>query len=108
MQSFLNRLGNCCVLFSTTAFGRGVDVPNIHTVSHFGPLADMDDYFQEHERARCDALESNAILYLYPDCLMGHVSIHLKVYYKLENMSWKGTAAKRHAMVVLVPLQLEI
>ena len=45
----------------------GVDVPNIRTVIYFGPPADMDDYFQECWRAGRDGLESNAILYLYPD-----------------------------------------
>jgi len=47
LQSMLNPQGNCHVLFSTTAFGMGVDVPNIRTVIHLGPPADMDDYFQE-------------------------------------------------------------
>ena len=67
MQSILNPHGTCRVLFSTTAFGMGVDVPNIRTVIYFGPPADMDDYFQECGRAGRDGLESNAILYLYPD-----------------------------------------
>ena len=53
----------------------------------------MDDYFQEYERAGRDGLENNAILYLYPDCLMGHVSNHMKEYCELENVSQKGTAA---------------
>ena len=83
MQSILN---NWHVLFSTTAFGMGVDVPNIRTVIHFGPPADMDDYFQECGRGGRDGLESNAILYLYPGCLMGHVSNHMKEYCKLENI----------------------
>ena len=63
MDSMLNPNGNCRVLFSTTAFGMGVDVPNICTVIHFGPPADMDDYFQECGRVGRDGIESNAILY---------------------------------------------
>ena len=86
MQSILNPHGNCRVVFSTTAFANGVDVPNIRTVIHFGPLTDMDDYFQECGRAGCDGVESNAILYLYPGCLMGHVSNHTKECCKLENI----------------------
>ena len=85
MQSILNPHGTCRVLFSTTAFGMGVDVPNIRTVIHFGPPADMDDYFQECGRAGRDGLESNAILYLYPGCLIGHVSNNMKEYCKLES-----------------------
>lgn len=47
-----------------------MDVSNIRTVIHFGPNADIDDYFQESGRAGCDGIESNAILYYYPGCLM--------------------------------------
>ena len=85
MQSMLNPHGNCRVLFSTTAFGMGVDVPNIRTVIHFGPPADMDDYFQECGRAGRDGLESNVILDLYPGCLIGHVSNNMKEYCKSED-----------------------
>jgi len=85
LQSMLNPQGNCRVLFSTTAFGVGVDVPNIHTVLHLVPPADMDDYFQECGRAGRDGIQSNAILYLYPGCLTGHVSNNMKEYCKLED-----------------------
>ena len=53
-----------------------MDVSNIRTVIHFGPKADIDDYFQESGRAGCDGIESNAILYYYPGCLMqGHGNV---------------------------------
>ena len=51
MQSILNPSGNCRILFSTTAFGMGVDAPNIRIVIHFGPPAGVDDYCQESGRA---------------------------------------------------------
>ena len=57
----------------------------IFAVIHFGPPADMDDYFQECGQAGRDGLENNAILYLYPGCLIGHVSNNMKEYCKLEN-----------------------
>lgn len=69
MQSMLNPQGSCRVLFSATAFGMGVNVANIPTVIHFGPPADMVDYFQECGRAGQDGVESNAILYVYSGCL---------------------------------------
>ena len=50
-ESLMTPTGSCHVLFSTTAFGMGVDVPNIRTVIHFGPSSDVDDYFQETGRA---------------------------------------------------------
>ena len=63
MESMLNPDGNCRILFSTTAFGMEVDVPNSGTVIHFGEPADTANYFQECVRAGYDGKESNAILY---------------------------------------------
>ena len=85
MESIVNPDGNCRVLFSTTAFGMGVDVPNIRKVIHFGSPADIDDYFQESGRAGRDERESNAILYYYPACLIGHVSRTMKQYCKQDD-----------------------
>ena len=93
MESMLNPDGNCRILFSTTAFGMGVDVPNIRTVIHFGPPADTDDYFQECGRAGRDGKESNAILYYYPGCLIGHVSREMKLYCNL-----KGTCCRKELL----------
>ena len=45
MDSMSDKNGICRVLFCTTAFGMGVDVPNVRTVIHFGPPRDIDDYF---------------------------------------------------------------
>ena len=70
------------MLFCTTAFGMGVDVRDIRTVIHFGPASDIDDYFQESVRA---GVQSNAVLYLYPGSLFGHVSKGMKKYSKVEN-----------------------
>ena len=53
--------GNCRVLFCTTAFGMGVDISNVRTVIHFGPTADVDDYFKESGQAEQDGIESNAV-----------------------------------------------
>ena len=85
LESMVNPDGNCRVLFCTTAFGMGIDVPNIRTVIHFGPPADVDDYFQESGRAGRDGIGSNAILYYYPGCLIGHVSQNMKEYCRLED-----------------------
>ena len=38
----------------------GIDVPNIRRVIHFGPPADMDDYFQE--AAGLDMMKLRAML----------------------------------------------
>jgi len=94
LQSMLNPQGNCRVLFSTTAFGMGVDVPNIRTVIHLGPPADMDDYFQECGRAGRDGMQSNAILYLYPGCLIGQQ--HERVLQVRRQVPQKNAATKLH------------
>lgn len=80
MESMINPSGNCRVLFSTTACGMGVDIPNVRTVIHFGPSSDIDDYFQECGRAGRDGADSKAVLFMYPGCLVGHVSKAMKKY----------------------------
>ena len=85
LKSMRKPNGNCRVLFCTTAFGMGVDISNVHTVIHFGPTADVDDYFQESGRAGRDVIEGNAVLYYYPGCLIGHVSKTMKDYCKIED-----------------------
>lgn len=61
MESIMKPNGNCRVLFCKTAFGIGVDVSTICTVTHFGPTADIDDYFQASGRAGQDGIEISAI-----------------------------------------------
>ena len=80
LESFRKQEGTIRVLFSTVAFGMGVDISNIRLVIHYGPAADVDDYFQESGRAGRDGLSSTAILYLYPGCLLGNVSKDMKEY----------------------------
>ena len=53
---------------------------NVRTVVHFGPSSDIDDYFQESGRAGRDGIESEAVLFVYPGCLLGHVSKAMKNY----------------------------
>ena len=85
LESMVTPNGKCRILFCTTAFGMGIDVSNIRTIIHFGPAADVDDYFQESGGAGRDGIESNAIIYYYPTCLIGHVSKSMREYYKLND-----------------------
>ncbi len=80
MASMKDAAGACRVLFSTIAFGMGVDIADIRTVIHYGPSADVDDYLQEAGRAGRDGIPSNAILYCYPGCTIGHVRPAMKKY----------------------------
>lgn len=43
--------GDKTVLFATTAFGLGMDIPNIHLVINFAPPLFLEDYLQEVGRA---------------------------------------------------------
>ena len=85
LKSLLMPDGTCRVVFCTIAFGMGVDVPNIRTVIHYGPSMDVDDYFQESGRAGRDGKASEAVIFHYPGCLLGHVSKKMKEYCKLSN-----------------------
>ena len=78
LESMVNPEGKCTVVFSTIAFGMGVDIPNIRTVIHFGPSASVEDYLQESGRPGRDGTLSNAILYHYPGCLLGRVSLDME------------------------------
>ena len=51
LKSFCNPSGICRVIFSTIAFGMGVDVPDVRTVIHFGPSSGIEEYLQESGRA---------------------------------------------------------
>ena len=51
------------VVIATTAFGMGIDCPNIRRVIHWGTPTSLEQYAQETGRAGCDGLQAEAILY---------------------------------------------
>ena len=48
------------------AFAMGIDVPNIHTVLHWGPPSDLEGYVQESGLGGMDGGTTKAILYYAP------------------------------------------
>ena len=52
LQSFRSQHGTTRVLFSTIAFGMGVDISDVCLVIRYGPLSDVDEYFQESGERR--------------------------------------------------------
>lgn len=88
--------GTCRILFSTIAFGMGVDIPDIRTVIHYGPSGDIESYFQESGRAGRDGKESRAILCVYPGSLLGHVDKSMKAYCVLEDGKCRREELLKH------------
>lgn len=54
--------GDCPVICATTAFGMGVDVPNIRTVLNFGVPGSLEAFVQQCGRAGRDGKPSDAIV----------------------------------------------
>ena len=98
LQSMLNPNGICRVLFCNTAFGMGVDAPNVGIVIHFGPPNDVDDYFQENGWTGRDGIESKAVLYYYPTYLIGHVSKTITEYCTLSQEKCRREFLLQHFM----------
>lgn len=48
-EKFYN--GEIAILFATKAFGMGMDIPNIHFVTHYSPPSTFEDFLQEVGRA---------------------------------------------------------
>lgn len=54
LELFLKTDGVCRLLFSTIAFGMGINIPNINRVIHDGPSESVDSYVQETGRGDRD------------------------------------------------------
>ncbi len=54
--------GKVRIMVATSAFGLGVNIPDIRLVIHHAPLMGLDDYVQEIGRAGRDGKPSKALL----------------------------------------------
>lgn len=83
-SSFQEPNGTVRVVLCSTSFSMGLDVKCVHTVVHFGPANDLDDYLQESGRAGRDPTAScNAIVLRYRHCLNSqNISQTMKEYMK--------------------------
>ena len=81
LQSLTALDGSCCVIFCTTAFGIGVDIPNNSITIHYGPSSDIRRGLPARIiAAGRDGRDCDAILYVYSACTVGHVSPAIKEY----------------------------
>ncbi|MGV0024250.1 RecQ family ATP-dependent DNA helicase [Phormidesmis priestleyi] len=66
-SDFMN--DNVDVIVATTAFGMGVDKPNVRFVFHYNISDSVDSYYQEIGRAGRNGDPANAVLFYTPDDL---------------------------------------
>ena len=85
LASFGDPNGSVRVLIATIAFGMGVDCKGLNNIIHYGPPANMDDYFQETGRAGRDGKQSYGTLILYKRCLNSpKISKEMREYTKVS------------------------
>ena len=78
LQSFCSVNSKLRLVIATTAFGLGIDCPDIRRVYHWGPPNYLDSYVQESGRAGRDYQRSDALL-LYGK-VQAHTSKNMKAY----------------------------
>lgn len=88
------------IMVATTAFGMGVDVPDIHLIIHFNLPLSIIDYYQQIGRAGRDGKEAHAVLLYHPDDIS--LAKHIVLTERLTNDVKKSFEMRIQEMVNLV------
>ena len=54
------------IVVATSAFGMGINIPDVRYVLHWGTPRTMESFFQESGRGGRDGLQSNSVIYYHP------------------------------------------
>ena len=90
------KTGEILILFATKAFGMGMDIPNIHFVTHYSPPSTFEDFLQEvgragrNEKQRLEAGFNNSENPIKTLCLTGKDDFrNLKDQLHKSRISWQ-------------------
>ena len=75
------------VIIATSAFGMGVDCPNIRKIYHWGSPSDIEEYVQETGRAGRDG--ENARGTIFEGRVGRHTSREIKNYLDNSTICWR-------------------
>lgn len=83
------------IMVATTAFGMGVDVPDIRLVIHFNLPLSVIDYYQQIGRAGRDGNKAHAVLLYHPDDIDLAKHIVLKADLTDDRKEWLGKQVQK-------------
>jgi len=91
-QEMYMKAGRRTVMVATSAFGLGIDKPDIRYIVHYQAPASLEQYVQEAGRAGRDGNKANCILLYDPDDRMIHEALLAKSRVRPEQLYRLGTA----------------
>ena len=80
VQSFTDPSGNLRLLIATTAFGMGIDSPNICHIVHWTPPESVEMYVQQSGRGGRDGERTVAVIYYNEGDLTNNVTGEMAAY----------------------------